>query len=397
MKFFNPDVDPAKYVIATYFIETTEIGDLRRAAWELAIGQSVGNPHVRNQWETDELFEQSSCVVLHDEHSLEGLNSGDVRIGFPVINTDWEGDGISHLLCQLMGGQMDIDTFSRCRLKNLEFPAVVQDTFLGPKYGISGMREFTGNFDKPFSGAIVKPKTGMSADVLLEMVKELVEGGVDFIKEDEILANPQFCSLEERVPLINNYLNNCGRKVVYAVCINGDHHTILERAKYVAANGGNAIHVNFWSGLGVYNAIRKLDLPLFIHFQKSGDKVITDSRHAFGIDWNVICQLAGMSGVDTIHAGMWGGYLSDDVDDLGETLTLLRNHNVVAALSCGMHPGLVQANVRHFGCDFIANVGGAIHGHPGGTLAGAMAMRQAIDGKHGDEYLAAISKWGLVD
>ena len=44
-----------------------------------------------------------------------------------------------------------------------------------------------------------------------------------------------------------------------------------------------------------------------------------------------------------------------------------------------MHPGLVQANVRHFGNDFIANVGGAIHGHPMGTLAGAKAMRQAID------------------
>jgi len=62
-----------------------------------------------------------------------------------------------------------------------------------------------------------------------------------------------------------------------------------------------------------------------------------------------------------------------------------------------MNPGLVQANARRFGCDFIANVGGAIHGHPGGTLAGAIAMRQAIDGKHGEEYLAAISKWGLVD
>ena len=66
------------------------------------------------------------------------------------------------------------------------------------------------------------------------------------------------------------------------------------------------------------------------------------------------------------------------------------------ALSCGMHPGLVQANVKQFGTDFIANVGGAIHGHPVGTLAGAKAMRQAIDKNHGIEYEQAISKWGYV-
>ena len=40
--------------------------------------------------------------------------------------------------------------------------------------------------NKPLFGAIVKPKTGITPEVLLEMVKELVEGGVNFIKEDEI-------------------------------------------------------------------------------------------------------------------------------------------------------------------------------------------------------------------
>jgi len=395
MKFFNPEIALEKYVVAKYYIKTTDKGDLKKAAWELAIGQSVGNPNVRNQWETEEIFEMSSCVIMHEEDELKGKNEGEVKIGFPVINTDWEGDGVSHLLCQVMGGQMDIETFESCRLKELQFTDEVKKYFLGPKYGISGMREFTNTYNKPFSGAIVKPKTGMSPHVLLEMVKELVEGGVNFIKEDEILSNPSFCPLNVRVPLIAEYLKD--KNVVYAFCINGDHHTILERAKFVAENGGNAIHVNFWSGFGVYNSIRKLDLPLFMHFQKSGDKVITDKRHAFGIDWNVICQLAGMMGVDTIHAGMWGGYLSDDEDDLRQTISVLHNHNVIPALSCGMHPGLVQANVRQFGNDFIANVGGAIHGHPSGTLAGAKAMRQAIDKQHGPEYNTAIDKWGLVE
>jgi ribulose-bisphosphate carboxylase large chain len=395
MQFYNPNIDKSKYVIATYFMKSRN-ADLRKVSWDLAIGQSVGNPNVRNRWETEELFEKSSCVIVHEKDNLKGLTEGKVKIAFPIINTDWEGDGISHLLCQLMGGQMDIDTFDSCRLIDLEFPAEIKSKFLGPKYGVSGMREYTGQYDKPFSGAIVKPKTGMSANTLLDMVKELVDGGCDFIKEDEIMSNPSFCPIEERVPLIADWMAKQSKKVVYAVCINGDHDHILKRATRVSELGGNAVHVNFWSGLGVYGAIRRLDLPLFIHFQKSGDKVITDSRHAFGIDWNVICQLAGMQGVDTIHAGMWGGYLSDDEDDLKKTISTLHEHNVVPALSCGMHPGLVQANVRQFGNNFIANVGGAIHGHPGGTLAGAKAMRQSVDRTGGAEYEQAIAKWGLI-
>ena len=210
------------------------------------------------------------------------------------------------------------------------------------------------------------------------------------------MSNPSFCSLEDRVPLISNFLNSQSRKIVYSICINGDHDHVLKRADFVAQEGGNSVHINFWSGLGVYNAIRKKNLPLFIHFQKSGDRVITNKNHDFGIDWVVICKLAGMMGVDSIHSGMWGGYLSDSEDDLKRTIQELHNHNVVPALSCGMHPGLVKANKNLFGNDFIANVGGAIHGHPGGTLSGAKAMRQAIDENYKEEYEQAISKWGLI-
>lgn len=395
MLFYNPKIKKEKYVVATYWIRSKN-ADLAKAAWDLAIGQSVGNPNVRNQWENEELFEMSSCVIVHNKEDLTDLTEGEVKIAFPIINTDWEGDGVSHLLCQLMGGQVDINIFDACRLRGLEFPEQVKKYFLGPKFGITGMRSYTGQHNKPFSGAIVKPKTGMSPETLLEMVKELVDGGCDFIKEDEILSNPTFCRIEDRVPLISDWLAKQSKKVVYSVCINGDHDHILKRAKRVADMGGNSIHINFWSGFGVYNAVRKLDLPLFIHFQKSGDKVITDSRHQFGIDWKVICQLAGVMGVDTIHAGMWGGYLSDDENDLRETISVLHQHNVVPALSCGMHPGLVQANIKQFGNDFIANVGGAIHGHPGGTLAGARAMRQAIDRNHNIEYEQAIAKWGFI-
>ena len=89
------------------------------------------------------------------------------------------------------------------------------------------------------------------------------------------------------------------------------------------------------------------------------------------------------------------GYLNQDNKELELTLKKLHNRNVCPALSCGMHPGLVNKNKELFGPDFIANVGGAIHGHPNGTLSGAIAMRQAIDEDFGKEYEIAIEKWGL--
>ena len=387
------EIDLDKYIICTYYLQSRTT--LRDAAWALAIGQSVGNPNVRNRWETDKLFEEHSCLILGAEKSLTSVKAGTIQIAFPVVNTDFRTDGISHLLCQFMGGQMDIDIVEKCHLHKVEMPkGIEQKYFLKPKYGIDGIRKFTGIDDKPLLGGIVKPKIGVNSSVLLEMVKEMVEGGVNFIKEDEIMSNPACCPIEERVPLIMDYIGN--KNVIYSVCVNSDPARIIDRVRKVHSLGANSIHINFWSGLGVYKSIRELDLPLFIHFQKSGDKILTNKSHDYHISWDVICDLAGLMGVDFIHAGMWGGYMSDNEVSLKQTLQILHNRHVMPALSCGMHPGLVQAINEKFGVNYLANVGGALHGHPEGTLGGTRAMRQAIDKTPSEEYNTAINKWGLV-
>ena len=385
-------VDREKYIVAEYYLSSSV--SLFDAAWNIAIGQSVGNPNIRNEWETDELYENHSCKIIKTE-GLKDEYSGLVRIAYPIANIDLERDGISQLMCFVMGGHLDIDSILTCHLLDLQFPPEAISSFNPPKYGIDGIREFTGVYDKPLLGGIIKPKTGIDTKTLLKMVKQLVEGGVNFIKEDEIMSNPHCCRLKERAEVICEYLQD--KNVIYSFCINSDYPECIKRAEYVHKMGGNSVHINIWNGLGVYNSLRKTKLPLFLHFQKSGDKILTDSSHRFHVDWNVVCKLAGIMGVDFIHAGMWGGYSSDNEDDLRKILSTLRSYNVMPALSCGMHPGVVNIITEKFGIDYMANVGGAIHGHPNGTLAGVKAMRQAIDGNYEDEYYQAISKWGLVD
>jgi ribulose-bisphosphate carboxylase large chain len=396
MKFniFVSNYDKEKYFKVDYLISSKT--NLRDAAWNIAIGQSVGNPNVRNEWETEDLFKNHSCLVLGDEELLKNNNKGIVTMLFPVINIDWETDGISQLLCHIMGGHVDIDIVDRCRALDIDFPSTVKAHFLGPKYGISGFRKLTNQYNKPLFGSIVKPKIGVTPEVLLEMVKQMVDGGVDFIKEDEIMSNPKIAEFEKRVEIISNYLSKQSRKIVFCHTINGDPHVIMKRAQDVSRIGGNGIHINVYSGLGSYNSIRKLDLPLFIHLQSSGAKVMTDVRNSYSISWPLICKIVAMVGIDTIQTGMIGGYSNDDEQEILDCLEILRTGNVLPALSCGMHPGLIKKINSIVGVDYLANAGGSVHGHPGGTISGAKAMRQSIDKTYGYEFGQAITKWGFV-
>ena len=138
------------------------------------------------------------------------------------------------------------------------------------------------------------------------------------------MANPSCLPIKERIWLVEDVLK--GSNVVYCYCINADPLHVLDRAKMVADRGGNGVHINFWSGHGVYKSINKMDLPLYIHYQKSGDKVISSTKNAYRIAWSVLCKLASLSGVDTIHTGMWGGYLSDDENELRRTMPVSYTH-----------------------------------------------------------------------
>ena len=367
--------DTEKYFWAKYYLQSENT--LLKAAQELAVGQSIGNPNARSIWETDEMIEDYCAKILYNNKNFL-RQEGEVWIGFPYALIDWTSDGVSQLLCILMGGQMDIDNIKKCHLLKLEIDLSKTD-FKPPKYGIKGIRERVGSYNKPLFGGIIKPKTGMTPDQLLDMTKEMVEGGADFIKEDEIMSNPAICPLDKRIDVITNYLLKTNAKTIYTFCINADAHHIVDRVNNVAKSGGPGVHLNFWSGLGSYKTIRNLDHNIFIHYQKSGDKVLTYKTHDFHIEWSVMCYLAVICGVDFIHAGMIGGYLNDDEEEMKRIIELLRSYDVMPALSCGMNPDLVAPIAEKVGMDWMANVGGFIHSDKKGTKAGSLKMRKAVD------------------
>lgn len=354
-----------KYFTVEYDIESKT--SIVEAAQALAIGQSIGNPNVRSQYETSTLVD-NHCAVI------DSIDGNRVKIKFPLSNIDLEQDGISHLLCMIQGGQLDIDIITKCRVMDIDirpFEKII------PKFGISKIRKHTGIYDRPLLGCIVKPKTGLKPKELATIVKMMIDGGANIIKEDEILASPSFCKLEDRLPYIKDIIDN--KNVIYLTCINADSHHVLEKANTVSKHGINGIHLNFWSGLGTYRSIRKLDLPLVFHYQKSGDKILTGVDNPFGIEWSVLCKLAILSGIDTIHTGMWGGYLNDDPIKLKNLMDELVQHNILPALSCGMTAEIIPKVTARFGNNYLANVGGAVHTHADGITAAVRTLRTVID------------------
>lgn len=412
---YQPSVDENEHIIASYYLKGSNLLSVAKA---LAVGQSIGNPSLRSGFETEKILVDHLAKILDLENNLRSKKRGVVRVAFPLNNFDIEEDGVTQILCTLMGGQMDIEYIQSCRLLDVQLPGRLKKCFKGPKFGLPEIKRRAGAENRPLLGGIIKPKTGMNLEEMIEVCRQLLEGGVDFIKEDEILGNPACCPFRERVKAISELVNDFGeregREIFYAPCINSDYPHFIDRAKYAAECGAKAIHLNIWAGFGAYRALRELDLGTALFFQKSGDQVITCEDNVYSISWRVVCKLTRLIGVDFIHAGMWGGYLSDSREDLMEIFHVLRDKDVysptVPSLSCGSHPGLVGTTIRHFGTDLMMNVGGAIHGHPLGTKAGARAMRQAfdfeLDGSRPDlgdfvktrpELATALETWGYVD
>jgi len=196
----------------------------------------------------------------------------------------------------------------------------------------------------------------------------MADGGIDFIKEDEILNFQEWCPFEERVNKVYETLE--GYKTIYAPCVTSDDFRMpLYRPKVV--------HLNIWCGFGHINIMRK-HFGVGLFFQKSGDKVMTTGPYS--IDYSVICKLVNLLGCDFAHIGMVGSYLNDSVSSIEARIKALGN--TIPSFSCGATPEHVSKLVDMFGTDIMITSGGYINGHKKGISCAVREFR-----KKSDEYL----------
>lgn len=381
-------------ILATYRIETPL--DPRRAAEGIAGEQSCGT-FVRVPGETEELrarfgarIERLTPLEDVDSPSLPGCrpaadvyHRAEVVLSFPLENL---GPSLPTLMATVAGNLFELSQVSGLKLLDLELPAEFAKAYPGPQFGVEGTRRLAGVQGRPIIGTIIKPSVGLSPEETARLVKTLAEAGLDFVKDDELMADPPHAPLAERVKavmrVVNAHADRTGKKVMVAFNISGEIDDMARHHDTVLAAGGTCVMASLNSvGLPALAWLRRR-CALPIHGHRNGWGML--SRHPqLGIAfkaWSVFWRLAG---VDHLHTnGLRNKFFEDDdsvVESARALLTPMHGGNVVMpVLSSGQWAGQAPDTYRRLGTvDLMYLCGGGLLAHPGGPAAGVASLRQA--------------------
>ncbi|KQQ78013.1 3-oxo-isoapionate-4-phosphate decarboxylase OiaX [Rhizobium sp. Leaf321] len=384
-------------ITLTYRIETP--GSPEAMASKIASDQSTGT-FVPLPGETEELKSRVAArvVAVRPLENAETptwpevgkthppLSRADVDIEFPL---DAIGTDLSALMTIAIGGVYSIKGMTGIRVIDMKLPAAFGEAHPGPQFGIAGSRRLTGVRGRPIIGTIVKPALGLRPHETAELVDELVQSGVDFIKDDEKLMSPAYSSLEQRVaaimPLILDHEQKTGKKVMYAFGIShADPDQMMRNHDLVLKAGGNCAVVNINSiGLGGITFLRKRS-ELVLHAHRNGWDILTRDPGA-GMDFKVWQQFWRLIGVDQFQInGIRVKYWEPDESFVASFEAL--STPLFDASDCplpvagsGQWGGQAADTYNRTGrtTDLLYLCGGGIVSHPGGPAAGVRAVQQA--------------------
>ncbi|TCT09930.1 ribulose-bisphosphate carboxylase large chain [Tepidamorphus gemmatus] len=402
---------------AIYLIETPL--DPARVADILAGEQSSGT-FVRVAGETDALRARAAAEVLEleelesatgpslasswlDRRGVAGpWRRARVRIAFPLANI---GTNLPTLAATVAGNLFDLGEVTGLRLLDLRLPQIVRCRFDLPGVGVRGTRERVGVFGRPLFGTIIKPNVGLRADEIADLVDLLCRAGVDFIKDDEVCANPDHAPLAERVPAVmarvRAHRDRTGRNVMVAFNVTDETDAMRRHADLVEREGGSCVMVSLnWCGLSAIQSLRR-STPLAIHGHRNGFGAL--SRHPLlGIGFDAYQALYRLAGIDHLHVHGIGGKFCDRPEDVEQAARRClkplavdapdATDAVMPAFSSGQWAGTLPLAARAAdSADFLFMAGGGILAHPDGPAAGVTSLRQAWDAVASGEEIEAAA------
>ena len=383
---------------ARYFVES---GVPSAQVAEVIAGEQSSGTFLALPGESDELKARSRARVvridplppaqepaLHSAHVERRPRGGvfhraEIEIAFPIDNV---GANLPSLLATVAGNLFELGEVTGLRLLDLDLPETYAARFPGPQFGIGGTRTLAGVAGRPLIGTIVKPSIGLTAAQTAQLVDELCRAGIDFIKDDELIADPPYAPFEQRLdavmPVLRRHAERLGRMPMYAFNISGGIDDMLRRHDAVQRAGGTCVmaSVNWVGFAGIEHLRRHAQLP--IHGHRNGWGAFT--RHpALGFGFSAYQTLWRLAGVDHLHVnGIRSKFWEPDdsvVRSARACLTPLPGLAPVmpvfssgqwAAQAPDLYAQLQSTDLMHL-------AGGGIIGHPGGIAAGVASMRQA--------------------
>jgi ribulose-bisphosphate carboxylase large chain len=385
----------------TFTVEPEGIS-LNEAAGGVAAESSVGT------W--TELTTEKPYVRRLAAHvySIEGNT---IKIAYPIEL--FEAANMPNILSSVAGNVFGLKALRNLRLLDIHVPNTLLDSFRGPNYGIVGIRELLKVPERPLVGTIIKPKLGLNTRDHAKVAYDAWSGGCDVVKDDENLSSQAFNPFEERLAHTldkrDKAQEETGECKVYMINITAETNLMLKRAEMVVAQGGEYVMVDILTcGWAALQTIREQNFKLVIHAHRAGHAAFTKNQ-LHGIAMRPIAIVARIIGVDQLHVGTVVGKMSETKAEVLENIDACKSSMgklkpVLPVASGGLHPRLVPALLETFGKDVVLQAGGGIHGHPDGTVAGAKAMRQAVDAtmkgqtledyaKAHKELKAALEQW----
>jgi len=382
-------------IVAQYWLETGD--DPLRTAETIAGEQSSGT-FLKLAKETPALKERSGARIealdvleVVDSPSLPG-GMASKRYTRCLLTLSWPFENMGPCLPTLMstvaGNLFELRQVSGLRLLSLQLPDAFAKAYLGPAFGIEGTRRMSGVHHGPLIGTIIKPSVGLSPEETAEQVKMLVDGGIDFIKDDELQADGLHCPFEERVKAVMRVVNDAaqrtGRKVMVAFNLTGDLDKMRHRHDWVLQHGGTCVMACVQSvGLVGMNALRRHS-ALPIHGHRAGWGYLSRSP-ALGWDFSAWQTVWRLVGVDHLHVNGLRNKFSESDDTViasarAVTRPLFEDQPMAAmpvfsSAQTGLQAHDTFTALGH--ANLLCTAGGGIFGHPQGVAAGVAALREA--------------------
>lgn len=416
-------------VYATYLIETPFDPE---AAAEIMAGEQSTGTFTAVPGETPELKEHHGAKVVTVEQldtvtepSLPGsilpkgtdsasYHRAKITLSFPLHNF---GLSLPNLMTALAGNLYELREFSGLRLIDLELPDRFSEKYPGPKFGIQGTRKLADVYDRPLIGTIIKPSIGLKIEEYRTMVRELAEAGLDFIKDDELCANPPFAPFEQRVKAIMEEIervaDRTGKKTMYAFNITGDIEEMKRNHDAVVEAGGTCIMVSINSiGMPAIAHVRTYtELPIHGHRNQWG--AMTRSP-LLGMSFSVYQKICRLAGVDHLHTNGLNSKFTESNESVAQSIRdcltpMLGGYEVMPVLSSAQWAGSAIPTYQAVPTvDVLHLAGGGILAHPGGISSGVKSMQlgweAAVQGipleKYAEEHSIlkqAIEKFGKTN
>ena len=382
-------------ITATYWLET---GDEPARAADVIAGEQSSGTFVALAAETPELKARAGARVeqldVIDSATAPSLPTPKksarytrclLKLSWPIENL---GPSLTTLMATVAGNLYELRAVTGLRLLELELPPSFAAAYPGPQFGIAGTRKLTGIARGPIIGTIIKPSVGLSAEETAQQVRELVQGGIDFIKDDELQADGPHCPFEARVravmEVVNDAAQRTGKKAMVAFNLTGDLDQMRRHHDLVLEQGGTCVMVciNAVGLVGLTELRRHSQLP--VHGHRAGWGYLTRSP-ALGFDFAPLQKIWRLAGADHLHVnGLRNKFSETDDSVIAAARAVLAPVMPEAALpampvfSSGQTGLQAHDTYAALGsADLIHTAGGGIFGHPGGVSAGVEALRAA--------------------